>query len=285
VPTRDILRPRKLSRRELLTDLAALSACGVPIAGGLSLQHSVAGRQATQAAPLASQLPPPTYLSPRDDSFLEELEKAIFQFFWDQTKPSTGMMKDRCNVRSSDSGVVGSIAATGFGLTALCIGEKRGYVSFTLARERVINALRFLWKKLPTQRGFFYHWANINTGERLWQSEFSSIDTSILLCGILTCRAHFEHSEISDLAHQIFNRVDWNWLSEDTRILPHGWSPETGFLQYRWDSYSEMMMMYLLGLGSTSHALAPATWDAWKRSIFEFDGIKFIGSYAPLFVH
>ncbi len=248
------MRPRRLSRRELLQDLAALSACGVPIAGGLSLQHSVASRQAT---PLASQLPAPTYLSPRDDSFLEELEKAIFQFFWDQTNPSTGMVKDRCNVRSSDNGVVSSIAATGFGLTALCIGEKRGYVSFTLARERVINALRFLWKKLPTQRGFFYHWANINTGERLWQSEFSSIDTSILLCGILTCRAHFEHSEISDLAHQIFNRVDWNWLSEDTRILPHGWSPETGFLQYRWDSYSEMMMMYLLGLGSTSHALAP----------------------------
>ena len=231
------------------------------------------------------QLPPPTYLSPRDDSFLEELEKAIFQFFWDQTNPSTGMVKDRCNVRSSDNSVVSSIAATGFGLTALCIGEKRGYVSFTLARERVLNALRFLWKKLPNQRGFFYHWANINTGERLWQSEFSSIDTSILLCGILTCRQHFENAEISELAHLIFNRVDWNWLSEDTRILPHGWSPETGFLQYRWDSYSEMMMMYLLGLGSTSHALAPATWDAWKRTTFEFDGIKFIGSYAPLFVH
>ena len=131
MPTRDILTPRELSRRELLRDLAALSACGIPLASGLSLQHSVATRQ---AAPAPSQLPPPSYLSPRDDSFLEELEKAIFQFFWDQTNPSTGMVKDRCNVRSSDNGVVSSIAATGFGLTALCIGEKRGYISFTLAR-------------------------------------------------------------------------------------------------------------------------------------------------------
>ena len=48
--------------------------------------------------------------------------------------------------------------------------------------------------------------------------------------------------------------MDWNWLSEDTPILPHGWTPETGFLQYRWDDYSEMMMMYLLGLGLAASA-------------------------------
>jgi hypothetical protein len=232
-----------------------------------------------------SELPPATYLSPGDDTFLEQLENASFQFFWEQCNPKTGIVKDRCNVRGSDNGVLGSIAATGFGLTALCIGEKRGYVSYSQARDRALTALRFLWKKMPHERGFYYHWANVSTGERLWQSEVSSVDTSILLCGILTCRQYFEHSEISQLAHEIFNRVDWNWLSEDTRILPHGWTPEGGFLQYRWDSYSEMMMMYLLGLGSSSHALPPLAWDAWKRSMFEFDGIHYIGSYAPLFVH
>jgi hypothetical protein len=195
------------------------------------------------------------------------------------------MVRDRCNVRTAGAGVLGSTAATGFGLTALCIGEKRGFITAALARERVIATLRFLWKTLPNEHGFFYHWANISTGERLWQSEFSSVDTALLLCGILTCRQHFEHSEISQLAHEIFNRVDWKWLSEDTRILPHGWTPESGFLQYRWDSYSEMMMMYLMGLGSLSHPLPATTWDAWKRTDFEYDGIKFIGSNAPLFVH
>ena len=177
---------------------------------------------------------------------------------------------------------MGSIAATGFGLTALCIGEKRGYISHAEARERVLNTLRFHWRKLPNHRGFFYHWANINTGERLWDSEVSSIDTAILLCGILTCRQHFEHSEISTLATDIFNRVDWSWLSEDTSILPHGWRPESGFLQYRWDNYSEMMMMYLLGLGSITHPLPAESWDAWKRTTFEYDGIRYIGSFAPL---
>ncbi len=232
-----------------------------------------------------SALPEPTYLSPSDDSFLEEMEKANFQFFWEQANPQTGIVKDRCNVRGSDKGVLGSIAATGFGLTALCIAEKRGYVSYAAARDRALTTLRFFWKKMSHERGFYYHWANISTGERLWKSEVSSVDTAILLCGVLMCRQYFEHSEISELAHEIFNRVDWNWLSEDTRILPHGWTPETGFLQYRWDSYSEMMMMYLLGLGSSSHPLPPAAWDAWKRTTFEFDGIRYIGSYAPLFVH
>jgi hypothetical protein len=138
---------------------------------------------------------------------------------------------------------------------------------------------------MPNHRGFFYHWANINTGERLWDSEVSSVDTAILLCGILTCRAHFQHSEISQLAYDIFSRVDWSWLSEDTSILPHGWTPESGFLKYRWDRYSELMMMYLLGLGSATHPLATDTWSAWKRLNFEYDGIRYIGSFAPLFVH
>jgi hypothetical protein len=106
-----------------------------------------------------------------------------------------------------------------------------------------------------------------------------------LLCGILTCRQHFQHSEISLLAYQIFNRVDWTWLSEDTSLLPHGWTPEIGFLPSRWDYYSELMMMYLLGLGSAAYPLRVETWNAWKRNTFEYDGLRYIGSFAPLFVH
>ena len=285
-----------LSRRGLFRQLACLAAC-FPAPGRRSSflsgaqsaaqKSKVAPKVVPNVAPIVqlSELPPATYLSPGDDTFLEQMENANFQYFWEQCDPKTGIVKDRCNVRSSDKSVLGSIAATGFGLTALCIGEKRGYISYAQARDRALAALRFLWKKMPHERGFYYHWANISTGERLWQSEVSSVDTSILLCGILTCRQYFEHSEINQLAHEIFNRVDWTWLSEDTRILPHGWTPEGGFLQYRWDSYSEMMMMYLLGLGSSSHPLPEQAWDAWKRTTFEFDGIHYIGSYAPLFVH
>jgi hypothetical protein len=226
-----------------------------------------------------------TSLLPEDHLFLEELERANFLFFVEQSNPETGLVRDRCDVRATANSTVASIAATGFGLTALCIGQQRGFMSLSDASERVLSTLRFLWKKLPVHRGFFYHWADMNTGERTWNSEVSSIDTAILLCGIMTCRQHFQHSEIRQLAHDIFNRVDWTWLSEDTSLLPHGWTPEFGFLPYRWDYYSELMAMYLLGLGSYSHPLKPETWNAWKRVTFEYDGLRYIGSFAPLFVH
>jgi hypothetical protein len=272
---------RNFSRRELLVQGARATVLA-PLADRMIF--SAAWPQKIQPfLPKTSTNGNP--LSESDDMFLEELEHASFRFFWDQTNPATGIVRDRCNAIAPDRGDLGSIAATGFGLTALCIGDKRGYVSHAEARVRAASTLRFLWKKMPNHRGFFYHWANINTGERVWDSEVSSVDTAILLCGILMCRQHFPHSEISMLAYDIFNRIDWTWLSEDTSILPHGWTPESGFLQYRWDKYSELMMMYLLGLGSFSHPLPSETWNAWKRLNFEYDGIRYIGSFAPLFVH
>ncbi len=250
--------------------------------GGLNVLFRTPARaDAARSVPFPVQ----TTLSPEDDAFLNELEQANFLYFWDQTNPETGLVRDRFNVRKPDNRVLGSIAATGFGLTALCIGHKRGFVSYADAKARATAAMRFLWRKLPNHRGFFYHWADINTGERLWDSEVSSVDTALLLCGILTCRQYFPHSEISKLAYDIFNRVDWTWLSEDTPLLPHGWTPEIGFLPYRWDGYSELMMMYLLGLGSSAFPLRVETWNAWKRTIFEYDGLRYIGSFAPLFIH
>jgi hypothetical protein len=276
------LSPKRISRRQLLSyatnvgTLLPLANSGALLAGWPLSAQETELPSTTTGAPALYQV---------DEAFLEEVESASFRFFWEQGNPTTGIVRDRCNAVTPDKSALGSIAATGFGLTALAIGDERGYVARSEVRARVLNTLRFLWKKLPNHRGFFYHWADVNTGERRWDSEVSSIDTAILLCGVLTCREHFQHSEISDLALEIFNRVDWTWLSEDTPILPHGWTPETGFLQYRWDNYSEMMMMYLLGLGSSTYPLAPATWTAWKRMPFEYDGIRYIGSFAPLFIH
>lgn len=279
---RKVIHPSyRPSRRDLLRQLAGM---GIWEIFDCPRMFSLLAAEEQRTSPQPT--PTPTSLSPADDQFLEDLEQLTFKFFWEQASPLTGMVRDRCNVLTNESTTVASIAATGFGLTALCIGQKRGFVSLPDARDRVLATLRFLWKKMPTHRGFFYHFADLNTGERVWDSEVSSVDTAILLCGVLTCRRHFQgHSEISLLAYEIFNRVDWTWLSEDTSLLPHGWTPEIGFLPYRWDYYSELMMMYLLGLGSLTHPLPVEAWNAWKRTTFEYDGIRYIGSFAPLFVH
>jgi len=271
-------RPNLHSRREILRQILGASllpcACGLP---GWSWQTPM-----PDPADRKTKLPA---LSTEDDQFLNEVEHASFLFFWEQGNPKTGMVKDRCNVRTPRAGDAASIAATGFGLTALCIGSQRGYIGSDDALERVFATLRFLWKKLPNHRGFFYHFANPETGERMFDSEVSSVDTAILLCGVLMCREHFRHPAVRELVDLIFKRVDWTWLSEDTSLLTHGWTPEIGFLPSRWDYYSELMMMYLLGMGSSEHPLKSETWNAWKRLTFEYDGMRYIGSFAPLFVH
>lgn len=274
------------SRRELLRQMASV-ALGIPLVGAKALpifDETADQKPNADQHTSAAAAPMPTGLSPEDDAFLNDLEYRDFLFFWEQTNQSTGLTKDRCNVRKQDNSTVASIASTGFGLTALCIGEMRKFVSRSEARQRAIATLSFL-HKLPTHRGFFYHFANIDTGERVWDSEASSVDTAMLLCGILTCRQHFRDSTITELSNAIFNRVDWTWLTEDTRLLAHGWTPELGFLPSKWDYYSELMTMYLLGMGSTSHPIVSEAWFAWKRTIFEYDGLRYVGSYAPLFVH
>ena len=272
-----------VSRREWVRQmLGAGVGLALPGFAFSGLAGEAWGQQHTGPAPA----PQPGVLTTADDAALFEMERLNFQYFWDQADPITGLVKDRCDVRTAnDQGIVASIAATGFGLTALCIGEERGLVTTADATARVIATLTFLWKKLPNHRGFFYHFANKSTGERVWDSEISSVDTALLLCGVLMCRQHFHNEEITRLANDVFNRVDWTWLSEDTSLLPHGWTPEVGFLPYRWDYYSELMMMYLLGMGSSTHPLKPEVWNAWKRLTFEYDGLRYIGSFAPLFVH
>ena len=274
-------KPNLHSRREILRQIAGTSL-SLPFARMLPLLGQATAQQKTATSTTGPASPA---LSPEDDQFLHEVESASFLFFWEQGSPNTGMVQDRCNVRENRPGGASSIAATGFGLTALCIGVQRGFIPASAALERVFATLRFLWKKLPNHRGFFYHFANPETGERMFDSEVSSVDTTILLCGVLSCRQHFRHPAVAQLANLIFNRVDWTWLSEDTSLLTHGWSPEVGFLPSRWDYYSELMMMYLLGMGSSAHPLDPQTWYAWKRLTFEYDGMRYIGSFAPLFIH
>src|SRR5215471_11022531 len=261
VNDRSNLYPRRNFLRQLLSLGAALPLC--PLLSSFS--------SATNDDDVPGRPPRPTFLLPDDHRFLDEMERLNFQYFWDQANPETGLVRDRCSVNSDKQGTVASLAATGFGLTAMCIGEKRQFIGTADAQKRVMATLTSLWNMLPNHRGFFYHWADINNGERVWDSEISSVDTAILLCGVLTCREHFKNRALTELASAVFDRVDWAWLSEDTTLLPHGWTPEFGFLPYRWDNYSELMMMYLMGLGSTSHPLGTQTWDAWKRVTFEYD--------------
>ena len=236
-------------------------------------------------APLLLGDPTKYRFSSAEDALLEEVGRASFLFFWEQANPNTGLVKDRSQANGSDARTTASIAATGFGLSALCIADHRGWEDRKEIRERVRNTLRFAATRLSHMHGFFFHFLNMQNGERDVQSEVSSIDSAIFLCGALHCGAHFEDAEIRDLAMKIYQRVDWGWMLQGEKTLSMGWKPESGFIKARWNHYCELMMIYLLGLGSPTHPLPKECWDAWKRPQFDFHGLRYIGASDPLFVH
>jgi hypothetical protein len=220
-----------------------------------------------------------------DDALLDEIERAAFNFFWNEAGAKTGQVKDRALLNGGDPRTIASIAATGFGLSGLCIAEGRGYGKKNEIVERVRATLRFLWQKLPHEHGFYYHFIDMNSGDRQWKSEISSIDTSLLLCGVLTARQHFADAEIQDLATKIYERVDWPWMLNGGKTLSMGWHPESGFLNARWEHYCELMMIYLLAIGSPTHPIPAETWKAWTRPTVKFEGLEYISGNDPLFTH
>jgi len=230
--------------------------------------------------------------SPQDEAFLEDLQKRLFQYFWEQADPQTGLVPDRARINGSPLDTnhqnVGSIAATGFGLTALCIASERRWLDSASALERTRTTLRFFADRAYQQRGWFYHWIDTKTGERRWNSEVSSIDTALLLGGVLTVRQCFANDpEITRLATKIYNRVDFRWmLNGDPLLLSHGWKPETGFLRPRWDTYSEDTILYLLAIGSPNYPIPARSWYALWKDRYRYEGHAYFTTIGvPLFMH
>jgi hypothetical protein len=230
--------------------------------------------------------------SPQDQSFLEDLQHRSFQYFWEQADPHTGLVPDRARADGSpldeNHRNVGSIAATGFGLTALCIAAEHGWITSAKAHERARYTLRFFANQAFQDHGWFYHWLDTITGERRWNSEVSSIDTALLLAGVLTARQYFRNDpEIVELATKIYQRVDFRWmLNGHPLLLSHGMKPETGFLKPRWDTYSEDTILYLLAIGSPTHPISPRCWHAFWRDRYRYEGYAYFTTIGvPLFMH
>jgi hypothetical protein len=237
--------------------------------------------------------PQTTYsLSPADDAFLEDLSKRAFMFFWEQADEDTGIVRDRAGLDGAPSAnesarEIGSIASVGFGLSGMCAAAERGWRPRAEVVERTRRTLRFFAEKSAHEHGWFYHFINLRTGAREWQSESSSIDTALLLAGVLTVRQCLsEDLEVARLGDAIYRRVDFHWmLAGDPLVLSHGWKPEEGFLKGRWDHYCELMILYVLAIGSPTHPIPAASWYAWSRPVMTFQDYRYVSAADPLFVH
>ena len=279
----------KITRRRALQSMAA-AGCALASGCGSNLTASGgSGGNPPEGGPPVG-IPMPTTQA----AFLDDVIRQGCLFFWEQASQATGQVLDRASNYlggALDSRTTASIASTGFGLTALCIADKYAYLpSVTHAQivDRVQTALSWHLNSMPEENGFFYHFSDINTGLPETGSEVSSIDTSILMCGVLAARAYFgaENAQIQSLATQLYERVNWPWMLNGGSTFSMGWMPDSGFLAARYDTYCELMMLYLLAIGSPTNPVAPSYWNNFARPTFTFDSYQFIsGSADPIFTH
>ncbi len=227
----------------------------------------------------------------------EDLEERTFRFFWETVNRENGLVPDRWPSPSFSS-----IAAVGFGLTCYAIGVERGFCARTEARDLTLTTLRFFWNApqgaapagTTGHAGFFYHFLDMKSGRRFRNVELSSVDTAILLMGVLFAGAYFDReqpaeAEIRKLAAAIYARADWNFFRSDgRRAISMGWHPETGLIERNWEGYNEGMFIYVLALGAPAHAVPSDSWQAWTRTYPSFwrgEGDTRHLAFAPLFGH
>ena len=225
--------------------------------------------------------------------FLDAAQREAFAYFLHEANPHNGLIADK-----SASGSHASIAAVGFGLSAYPVAVERGFVSRTDAIAHVLATLRFFDSSVQSAeadatgyKGFYYHFLDMASGRRAWDCELSTIDSAILLAGMLTAAAYFsrdsgEEREIRELADRLYRRTDWNWARNGGATVTHGWKPKRGFLAYRWEGYCEALILYLLGLGSPTYPLPAQSYARWTET-YEWRnlyGHEFVFA-GPLFIH
>ena len=237
---------------------------------------------------------PPTDVSPKDLITEEEqLQATTLLYYLHETNPGTGLIRDK-----TDPAAPASIAAVGLGLASTPILVEKGVISREFAPELVLHLLRFL-RDCPQgpepdatgYRGFYYHFLDMKTGRRVWNCELSSIDSAFLFAGMLTCASYFdtdteEEAEIRQVAVELYQRADWQWMLAGATTVSHGWRPETGFIPHTYTGYDEALLLYLLGLGSPTFPLPPESYAAYCSTyqLKRIYGREVLYS-GPLFTH
>jgi hypothetical protein len=235
----------------------------------------------------------PAEPSTNDEHLLDELQRRAVLYFWEKTDPATGLVNDRANNFQADDYTAASTAATGYGLAALAIGVERGWLDQSEAAARARTTLRFVLT-MPHRHGWMVHFIDKRNGQQIWESEYSSLDTALLVAGAIVCGQYFARdtstSDISMLADALYRRIDWWWMltndgaQPDKSILAHGWRPESGFITYNYGAYSEAILLYLLGLGAPVDPLPKRTWEAIKRPLQVYAGTESLKG-GPIFIH
>jgi hypothetical protein len=246
------------------------------------------------------QLPPPVEQKDRypmafdpekatDEQLYDLIQKSAFEFFWKEANPKNGLIKDSCYAFGDDGMQGASIASVGFGLSAICVAEKRGWITHDQAYERVLNTLKFFRDEAEQHKGFYYHFYEMDTGFRSGDCELSSIDTGLFLYGVITVKEFYKGTEVAKAAQTILDRVEWDWMQLNKGVLSMGWKPEKpeALFEWTWGGYNEGMMLYPLAIGSKTHPIPAKIWDLVDREASMYNKRKHVAGTGDnaLFTH
>lgn len=227
------------------------------------------------------------------DHKLDKIQKDSFDFFVREYNPVKGLVRDK-----SDALSPASIASTGLALATYPVAVERGYLTRAEALKRTLATVKFFAGSEQSShedatgwRGFYYHFLDMESGRRTWDCELSTIDTGLLILGMLVASEFWggdtaKERELREQIQKIYARVDWNWACNHELTLCHGHKPQKGFLKYHWHGYSEGILLYILGLGAPQHFLKPQSYAAWTKTYQWKRLYNFEFLYAgPLFIH
>ena len=272
----------------LLTNLPATGYCDLDlkVVNGKTNSYRVTALTTTAQESLPSlTVAAVPHVFANDAEFLDYVQQTSFDYFWYGANPANGLVPDRTAANSACS-----IAAVGFGLTAIGVGIDHGWVSRSQGVARVLTTLNTFLQGpqgpgnsgIIGYKGWFYHFLDMNTAVRA-NAELSSIDTVLLLAGMLNVKQYFDatntdETSIRTMTDAIFNRVDWTWMAQGTDAVSMGWFPDSGFISGNWVGYNEGMILYCLGLGAATNPLPASAWSRWTN------GYIWSTNYGPAFV-
>ncbi len=223
--------------------------------------------------------------SKEDIVFLEKIQRRALNFFLKEAHPETGLVRDRApNSEGRVNNAPASIAASGYALSAYVVGVQHGWITRDQGMNRTKRALRFAIQEMEHEHGFFYHFVSMNSGKRASNSELSPIDTALFVIGALFAAEYFQDPEISKLAKQLYERIDFKWMQNGGKFLALAWTPEKGFDSRSWGHFDESLLMYVLAIGSPTHPIEAEAWHALRRPIGSYMSYRMI-AMPPLFTH
>jgi hypothetical protein len=237
-------------------------------------------------------------LKPEQEIMLDSIQQKTFLFFLNEHHPAWGIVKDR-----AADWAPSSIAATGFGIPSLAIGVERKWITREQAAQITLKMLNFFMNSPQNTdpigvgyKGFYYHFLRMDTGKREWNCELSSIDTGILMMGIIFARNYYNsdneaEKQIRLLAGKLIDRIDWDFMQmpasgKFASTISMGWTPEKGLHDYGWGGYNEALLLYVLAAGSGMKNVEQSyqSWLSSYKWYTPYEGLSH-AAFPPLFGH